>query len=311
MNIIFAGTPEFARIHLEALCDSKHNVVAVYTQPDRPARRGQKLQASPVKQCALTHAIPVMQPITLKDADVQKAFNTFQADAMVVVAYGLMIPKVMLNMPNYGCINVHASLLPRWRGAAPIQRAIQSGDLETGVSIMQMEVGLDTGPVFHMAHCSIHADDTSQLLHDRLAELGCDALLHVLNGLEEGTAVAVPQSEQGMTYAHKIDKSEARVNWSDSAKSIDQHVRAFNPWPVAFTLFHEQPIKIWKAAQTDQAARAVPGSIVSIDRSGIRVCAQDKELLLEVIQLPGKRAMTVVDLLNGQQLPCSVGDMLL
>ncbi|MEH6467663.1 MAG: methionyl-tRNA formyltransferase, partial [Porticoccus sp.] len=254
MHIVFAGTPEFAAHHLQALLDDDHHkIVAVYTQPDRPAGRGKKLTASPVKVLAQAHGLTVNQPVSLKEAEQQKILRDLNADIMVVVAYGLLLPKAILDTPHLGCINVHASLLPRWRGAAPIQRAIEAGDKETGVTIMQMDIGLDTGDMLLKAHCPITETDTGGSLHDKLASIGPPALLKTLLELEEGSAVAEKQDDELSNYAPKISKDEALVDWSQSAKIIARKVRAFNPFPVTYTTLGNEGgekterVRLWQA----------------------------------------------------------------
>ncbi len=233
LKIIFAGTPDFAARHLAALLSSKHEVVAVYTQPDRPAGRGKKLTASPVKLLALEHSIPVYQPATLRAEEAQQELAAIDADIMVVVAYGLLLPKVVLDTPRLGCINVHGSILPRWRGAAPIQRSIWAGDAETGVTIMQMDEGLDTGDMLKIATLSIDAKETSATLYERLAALGPDALVDCLGDIASGKAVAVKQDDEQANYAKKLSKEEAQIDWSMSAEAIERCIRAFNPWPMS------------------------------------------------------------------------------
>src|SRR5690606_30946186 len=248
LRIVFAGTPVFAALHLQALLDwGGGEVIGVYTQPDRPAGRGKQLAASPVKQLALAHSLPVFQPPSLRSAEAQAELKALGADLMVVVAYGLILPKTVLETPRLGCINVHASILPRWRGAAPIQRAIAAGDQETGITIMQMDEGLDTGAMLHVRTLPIEPTDTGGSLHDRLAELGAEALLESLEDLERRQAEAQPQDNAQATYARKLDKDEAWINWHMPATDIERLVRAFNPWPVAYTLDHGERVRIWSA----------------------------------------------------------------
>jgi methionyl-tRNA formyltransferase len=245
LNIIFAGTPAFAAVTLDALIHSKHSIQAVYTQPDRRAGRGQKLLSSPVKERALRYDLPVYQPIHLRHPDDQQVMAAIKADVMIVVAYGLLLPKAVLQMPHFGCINVHASLLPRWRGAAPIQRAILAGDKKTGITIMQMDEGLDTGPMLYSTACPIEERDTSETLHTRLAQMGAEAVLKTLEQLE--TIKPVLQDNTMATYAHKISKEEAVLDWQLSADELDRTIRAFNPWPIAQTCLGEQTVRIWEA----------------------------------------------------------------
>lgn len=308
MRIIFAGTPEFAAQLLDALLSTEHTVCAVYTQPDRPAGRGRKITASPVKQLALGHSIPVEQPVNFKaQADLDK-LASYQADLMIVVAYGLLLPQQILDTPPLGCINVHASLLPRWRGAAPIQRAILAGDTETGVCIMQMEAGLDTGPVLTRTSCPIHCTDTSQLLHYRLAELGAQTLIELLPNLIQKQNQASPQNDADTTYAAKLEKAEADINWQQNASVIVRKINAFNPWPIAQTQWQEKRLRLWSASEVDKTHNATPGQILSVDRAGIDVACGQGTLKITHVQAPGKRAMDVSDFLNANTI--STGDHL-
>ena len=266
MRVLFAGTPDFAAAHLQALLDAPDiSVIGVYSQPDRPAGRGKKLTASPVKKLALEHQLPVFQPQSLKDPEQQRILSELQADIMVVVAYGLILPQAVLDAPRLGCINVHASILPRWRGAAPIQRAIEAGDSETGVTIMQMDAGLDTGAMLSISRCEIDSNETSASLHSKLEQLGAPALLHTLESLGSGLAVAVEQDDQLSCYAAKITKQEALIDWSQSAQMLDRQIRAFNPFPAAYTTLGELRIKIWQAEPT-AASGLAPGQIISYGR---------------------------------------------
>jgi len=302
LKVIFAGTPEFAAEALQALLHSRHQVIAVYSQPDRPAGRGRKLTPSPVKQLALTHNIDVYQPPTLKDAEAQQQLEALAADVMVVVAYGLLLPASVLQAPRLGCINIHASLLPRWRGAAPIQRAILAGDAETGVTIMQMDEGLDTGAMLLKRSCPIERDDTAQSLHDRLAELGALAAIEVLDQLSEGSAKAEVQHDSLSCYAAKLSKAEARIDWHRPAIEIERLVHAFNPWPVAQTEFGEQMLRIWQARALDAALTDLPpGSVIKSDKQGLDVATGEGVLRIEQAQLPGGKALAIADLLNSRQ----------
>ena len=309
MKILFAGTPAFAAVHLQALLDNpQHQVVAVYTQPDRPAGRGKKLQPGPVKQLALTHGLPVYQPASLRDPAAQTELAALGADIMVVVAYGLILPTAVLAAPRYGCINVHASLLPRWRGAAPIQRAIQAGDSETGITIMQMDQGLDTGAMLHKVHCAIDPDETAASLHDKLAALGGPALLATLHAIATGTAVAEIQNDSDSCYADKISKAEAQIDWTLPATVIDRHIRAFNPVPVATTTLQQQPVKCWQADMVAGDSKHPAGTLVAADKQGIVVqCGRDC-LRLTLLQLPGKRPLSAAELLNGHAALFAVGN---
>ena len=298
MKIIFAGTPDFAATHLQALI-SQHEVVAVYTQPDRPAGRGKKLNASPVKLLAEQNNLPIYQPQSLKDPEQQTILANLQADIMVVVAYGLILPQVVLDAPRLGCINVHGSILPRWRGAAPIQRAIEASDKETGVTIMQMDAGLDTGAMLTITRCPIEPSETSGSLYDKLAALGAPALLSTLDKLKAGTAVAVAQDNGQSTYAKKIDKAEALIDWSQPAIIIDQRIRAFSPFPAAYTEIEGLRVKIW-AAQTSTQQLGTSGEIVAADDNGLLVGCGQGSLLLTEIQLAGKSRMPVSEILRSR-----------
>ncbi len=301
LRLIFAGTPDFAAHHLEALLDSPHQVVAVYTQPDRPAGRGKKLQASPVKQRALAANLPVLQPPSLRDEPAQTELAGFDADVMVVVAYGLLLPQAVLDAPRLGCLNVHASLLPRWRGAAPIQRAIEAGDSESGVTIMQMDAGLDTGAMLATARCAIDSDTTAASLHDKLAELGAPCLLEVLAELPRFQARAEQQDDTQATYAAKILKDEARIDWRQSALTLGRQIRAFNPFPVCFSELDGQRLKIWRARVCDGSSDgAAPGTVLRSDREGILVQCGEGRLCLDTLQLAGGKALPVADLLNAR-----------
>ncbi|PWF61862.1 methionyl-tRNA formyltransferase [Shewanella sp. BC20] len=300
LNIIFAGTPDFAARHLQALINSHHNVIAVYTQPDRPAGRGKKLTASPVKELAVSHDIPVYQPGSLRKEPAQQELAALNADIMVVVAYGLILPKVVLDTPRLGCINVHGSILPRWRGAAPIQRALWAGDKETGVTIMQMDVGLDTGDMLLKTYLPIEDDDTSATLYEKLALQGPNALLQALEGLANGTLTAEKQDEALANYAEKLSKEEARLDWSKSATQLWQEVRAFNPWPVSYFEHQGNTIKVWQTQVSTTSSNAAPGTIISASKKGIEVATGDGVLTLLSMQLPGKKPLSVADILNAR-----------
>jgi len=301
LRIIFAGTPDFAARHLDALLSSGHHVVGVFTQPDRPAGRGKKLMPSPVKVLAEENGLPVFQPSSLRPQENQHLVADLHADVMVVVAYGLILPKAVLDMPRLGCINVHGSLLPRWRGAAPIQRALWAGDTETGVTIMQMDVGLDTGDMLYKLVCPITDEDTSATLYDKLAGLGPAGLIETLAQLANGTAQPQVQDEAQVTYAEKLSKEEARVDWSLSAAQLERCIRAFNPWPMSWLEIDGQPLKIWKASVIDTRATAEPGTIVDATKQGIQVATGDGILNVESLQPAGKKAMSAQDLLNSRR----------
>ena len=304
LKVIFAGTPDFAVPALQALIDSRHMVCAVLTQPDRPAGRGMKLKASPVKQLALQHGIPVLQPENLKDAEVQAQIAALEADVMIVAAYGLIIPAVVLNMPRRGCYNIHASLLPRWRGAAPIQRALLAGDRETGVTIMEVVPALDAGAMIRKGMLPISERDTAQTLHDSLAILGARLMVEAMDTLADtGTLKAEPQDETQVTYAEKLQKSEAEIDWAHGAAAISRQVRAFNPFPVAQSTLRGEVCRIWMA--TAQPGRGRPGEVIAIDTT-ISVGTGDGLLAIEILQLPGGKRLTVKDFMTGRKL--AVGD---
>jgi methionyl-tRNA formyltransferase len=300
LNIIFAGTPDFAARHLQALIDSEHNVVAVYSQPDRPAGRGKKLNASPVKELALIHNLPVYQPASLRAEEAQVELAALNADIMVVVAYGLILPKIVLDTPRLGCINVHGSILPRWRGAAPIQRALWAGDTETGVTVMQMDVGLDTGDMLLKTFLPIEDTDTSASLYEKLALQGPQALIQALEGLNQGSLKAIKQDDALANYAEKLSKEEAKLDWSKSAKQLWQEVRAFNPWPASHFDHQGSNIKVWQATYSDVKSSDQPGTIIKADKQGIEVATADGSLILEVMQLPNKKPLAVGDILNSR-----------
>ncbi|MFE4113376.1 methionyl-tRNA formyltransferase [Kosakonia sp. YIM B13611] len=301
LRIIFAGTPDFAARHLDALLSSEHQVVGVFTQPDRPAGRGKKLMPSPVKGLAEEKGLQVFQPASLRAEENQQLVASLNADVMVVVAYGLILPKAVLDMPRLGCINVHGSLLPRWRGAAPIQRSLWAGDAETGVTIMQMDVGLDTGDMLFKLACPITEEDTSATLYDKLAELGPQGLIATLQQLAQGTAQPQVQDETQVTYAEKLSKEEARLDWSLSAAQLERCIRAFNPWPMSWFVVDEQPVKVWKASVIPSKPTEKPGTIVETSKAGIQVATADGILNLESLQPAGKKAMSAQDLLNSRR----------
>ncbi|OBR45102.1 MULTISPECIES: methionyl-tRNA formyltransferase [Aeromonas] len=301
LKLIFAGTPDFAARHLAALLSSDHEVVAVYTQPDKPAGRGQKLTASPVKELALAHDLPVYQPASLRKEEAQAELAALGADLMVVVAYGLILPKVVLDTPRLGCINVHGSLLPRWRGAAPIQRSIWAGDAETGVTIMQMDVGLDTGAMIRKVSCPIAANETSASLYDKLAELGPQALVDTINAMAAGDTAAEAQDDALANYAEKLSKEEARIDWSMEAAAIERCIRAFNPWPISWFEVADQTVKVWQAEVITQDHGQRAGTLLKADKQGIDVATGKGVLRLLTLQPPGKKAMSVTDLLNSRR----------
>jgi methionyl-tRNA formyltransferase len=305
LKVIFAGTPDFAAKHLSALLDSEHDVIAVYTQPDRPAGRGKKLTASPVKVLGEENGIPVYQPESLKDTEAQNELAALNADIMVVVAYGLLLPTAVLQAPTLGCINVHGSILPKWRGAAPIQRAIWAGDTETGVTIMQMDEGLDTGDMLHIATLPIEMTDTSATLYEKLANLGPSALVDVLNTFESFTPGK--QDDSLATYAKKLSKEEALIDWRDDAAQIERNIRAFNPWPVAWMKIDEHNIKVWSADVVAINEAVSPGTIISATKEGITIATGNGALRITSLQIPGKKALPAADVINARQAWFEVG----
>lgn len=303
LRVIYAGTPDFAVPALQALINSPHDVVAVYTQPDRPAGRGRKLQLSPVKAIALDAGVVVEQPESFKEESVHQQLSQYNADVMVVAAYGLILPQAALDIPRFGCLNIHGSLLPRWRGAAPIQRAIQAGDTETGVTIMQMAAGLDTGDMLLKTYHSISRDDTAQTIHDALADDGATALLKVLPMLKTGDLQSKVQDESSACYAAKLSKAEAEINWQLSAAEIDCTIRAFNPWPVAFTKKGGQSMRLLMSeVVSEKSATVAPGTVISEDKHGVQVACGVGVIAISRLQLPGGKAMSVTEFLNGRSL---------
>lgn len=303
LNIMFAGTPHFAKVSLSAILESSHKVVAVLTQPDRPKGRGQMLEPSPVKILALEHNIPVLQPTTLKTKENQDQIASFKPDLMIVVAYGMILPEAVLSIPRLGCINVHASLLPRWRGAAPIQHAIMSGDSTTGITLIQMDKGLDTGDILSLHPSPIRSKDTSQTLHDRLAQLGAKALGDMLDRLELGYHVSEKQDETKATYAPKIIKTQGKIDWTENAKQIERKIRAFNPWPVAFFEVQGTVVRVFeaealKAGTVNLPPTAKPGSIINRSSLGIDVATGEGIVRLLELQLPGRKRVAAQELLN-------------
>ena len=304
MRIVFAGTPEFAVPALDAVVAAGHQVAAALTQPDRPSGRGLAAAASPVKRAAARLGVAVLQPATLKTPEAQAEIRTLAPDALVVAAYGLILPQAALDLPRLGAINIHASLLPRWRGAAPIHRALLAGDRETGISIMRMEAGLDTGPVLLREAVPILPDDTAGTLHDRLAALGARLVVEALAGLARGTLTATPQPTEGVTYAAKLQKDEARIDWRRPAAEIERQVRAFNPFPVAGARVRSTEVKIWRAAVVDGAGE--PGAVIEIDPAGIVVAGGAGALRLEELQRAGGKRLSARDFLRG--FPLAVGE---
>ena len=314
LNIIFAGTPDFAAQHLQAILNSQHNVIAVYTQPDKPAGRGKKLQASPVKQLAEQNNIPVYQPKSLRKEETQSELKALNADVMVVVAYGLILPKAVLDAPRFGCLNVHGSILPRWRGAAPIQRSIWAGDAQTGVTIMQMDEGLDTGDMLHKVYCGILPTETSTSLYNKLAELAPSALIDVLDNLESGKFISEKQDDSQSNYAEKLSKEEAQLDWSLPAIQLERNIRAFNPWPIAYFSTEDkdgnaQTLKVYQAEVLSHQDKPA-GTILSADKNGIQIATVDGVLNLLQLQPAGKKPMSAQDLLNGRAEWFTIGKVL-
>jgi len=304
LRILFAGTPDFAVPSLLGLIKDGFSPVAVLTQPDRPAGRGRQLQASPVKQVATEAGIPVHQPLSLKNTVSRDLVAGIGPDLMIVVAYGLILPGEILRTPGHGCWNIHASLLPRWRGAAPIHRAIESGDRESGVCIMQMDEGLDTGPVIHRVRVPLNDEETGGSLHNRLAELGASALLHCVHRLKNGEPLpAEPQSVKGISYAGKLHKNEARIDWSEPAEVLERRIRAFNPWPVAWCMIGGERTRIWRSCVVHEDHATEPGTVMAAGKRGIDVATSRQVLRLLELQRPGKRRMGAADYLNAMKLP--------
>ena len=310
MRIVFAGTPEFGLPCLESLYNSQHQIIAIYTQPDRPAGRGQKIQESAVKIWAQEHQIPIYQPLNFKPPEVIADLEALAPDLMVVIAYGLILPKNVLAIPRLGCINVHASILPRWRGAAPIQHAILAGDAETGITIMQMDVGMDTGAAFTIRTCAIAAEDTTLQLHHNLSVLASEPLLSTLDKLIAGTSKSIPQQHEQATYAPKIHKQDAAINWHQSAINIDRKIRAYYPWTIAFTQSPTMTVRIHKATLMTQHCTQIPGTIIAMNSQGMLVATGKDAILVETIQCPGGRPITIADYMNTQRQDLHVGTVL-
>lgn len=300
MRVIFAGTPEFSVPALEALIDAGHEVVAVYTQPDRQSGRGRKKRPGPVKNCAQNYGLVIEQPTTMKGA--AERMKEFSADVMIVVAYGVILPADILQIPRYGCLNIHASLLPRWRGAAPIQRAIEAGDTESGITIMQMDAGLDTGEILASYPVDIKPSDTGEALHDRLAVTGGIAITDVLANLSHYQENSTPQQTEHATYAKKISRDEANIDWAENCDLLARRIRAFNPWPGSQTWYKGIKLQIWQAECCNAGHQSEPGVILSADRSGIRIACGSGVLQIQKLQRPGGKPLRAADFLNGMQL---------
>lgn len=315
LRIIFAGTPDFAARHLAALLTTQHRVVGILTPPDKPAGRGKKLTTSPVKELALENDIPVYQPASLKPEESHEWIKDLQADIMIVVAYGMILPKAVLDIPRLGCLNVHGSLLPRWRGAAPIQRSLWAGDKETGVTIMQMDIGLDTGDMLYKASCPITNEDTSASLYEKLAELGPKALINTLDLITTDQISPEKQDNHLANYAEKLSKEEAKIDWSLSAEQIERCIRAFNPWPISYFTLDEQSIKVWKAhviAKKDMISdkEVKPGTLLKADKTGIYIATSDGVLNITELQPSGKKPMASSDFLNSKRELLTPGKIL-
>ncbi|WP_409524376.1 methionyl-tRNA formyltransferase [Nitrincola sp. MINF-07-Sa-05] len=307
LRIVFAGTPDFAATCLDKLLSHGYPITAVYTQPDRPSGRGRKLMPGPVKLLAIEHQLPVYQPLSLRTAEAQAELASLKPDLMIVVAYGLLLPQEVLDIPRLGCINVHASILPRWRGAAPIERALLAGDTETGITIMQMNKGLDTGDMLSINRCPIQADDTGATLHDRLAELGASALLEILPMLADGKANPQPQDDALACYASKLSKEEGLLDWSLSAAELSCKVRGLNPRPIAYTRLGDETLRVWQASAIEEQQSQPPGTICSVSKKGVEVATGSGTLRLEQLQLPGGKAQPLASLLNGNPQRFTVG----
>ena len=309
LNIVFAGTPEFTIPSLNALLNSEHNLLAIYTQPDRPAGRGRTLQASAVKQWAIEHSLPVYQPLNFKDPEAIKELAELKPDVIIVIAYGLILPQIVLELPKFGCINVHASLLPRFRGAAPIQSAILHGDHETGVTIMQMDAGMDTGDMLTKQTCVIKPTDTAATLHDRLAEIAAPALLDTLTALTKQKLIPIKQDNSQATYAPKIHKTDAAINWHQPVAIIDQMIRAYNPWPVAYTQLNDLNIRVFNAHIVSKNSEAKPGTIIQLDKHGMLVNTLHGVLCIDKIQYPGGKVLSIAECLGAHNSPFHVGSI--
>lgn len=307
LNIVFAGTPAFGLPCLDALHHSAHQIRALYTQPDRPAGRGRKMQASAVKEWGLAQQIPIYQPLNFKNQETITELADLKPDVMIVIAYGLILPRAVLEIPRLGCINVHASLLPRWRGASPIQHALLAGDAQSGVTIMQMDVGMDTGAMYCKAECTLEPSDTAASLHDKLARLSVPPLLATLDALVHQAISPEEQNNELATYAGKINKDDARIDWHDEAVAIDRIIRAFNPWPIAYTLIGEEVVRIHQAKVIDQISSQAPGTVLHLDKKGMLVATGNKTILIEKIQFPGGKAISIADWLNSGKTQLHAG----
>ncbi len=310
LNIIFAGTPEFAVPALEKLLHSEHKILAVLTQPDRPAGRGQHVQASPVKVLAEKNNIPIFQPATLKDNAIQEEIKKLNPDIIIVVAFGMLLPEAVLGIPRLGCINIHPSLLPKWRGAAPIQRSIEAGDIETGVTIMQLDKGMDTGDILLQEKMALNNTENSFEAHNLLSQLGATLLLKTLDLFENKKIKLIKQNNQAATHAKKIEKSEAIINWKKSALEINNKIRAFNPWPICTANFQNQLIKIFEAAALNQKTNALPGTLISVSKNSFCIATGDGILEIKSVQLPNKKRISAADFIHGHKDTLVVGKII-
>lgn len=310
LKVVFAGTPEFAKPVLEVLLKSEHQVIAVYTRPDRPAGRGQKLHASPIKELALRYALPIYQPESLRDEQDLQHMRDLAPDVIVVVGYGMLLPEAVLQIPRFGCINVHPSLLPRWRGSTPVQSAILAGDTKTGVAVMQLDKGMDSGDILNMIETPVGDDETSGELYERLFKLGADLLLKTLDQAEHHQLQPQKQAATRVTLARKIKKADAEIDWALPAQTLFNKVRAFNPWPVAFTYFKEQPLKIWRAKVINEKTPLAPSVIANVTKSELDIATGEGLLRLLKVQLPGKRPVPIKDFLNAFKKDLVVGKQL-
>ncbi|OGV30859.1 MAG: methionyl-tRNA formyltransferase [Legionellales bacterium RIFCSPHIGHO2_12_FULL_35_11] len=311
MRIVFAGTPEFGLPCLSALQNSEHQIVAVYTQPDRPAGRGRKLKFSAIKTWALEHNILVNQPVNFKSQAAISELQALKPDLMVVIAYGLILPTEVLNIPTFGCVNVHASILPKWRGASPIHNAILNGDEETGVAIMQMDKGMDTGDYYQITACKISDDDTTGTLHDKLARIAINPLLETIHNIQNYKAIPIKQNSSLATYAGKIKKEDGKIIWNNSAQKINQQIRAFNPWPLAYAILNGLNLQIIQANVVHNQSNQQPGTILEISKQGMLVSTKEKSILIEKIKFPGKNTIAISDYLNSNQTSLQVGQVFL
>lgn len=300
LKIVFAGTPEFAKIALSRLFQTPLKILAVYTQPDKPVGRGQHLQKSPVKEFALEHHLPIYQPLTLRNQETQQTLKALQPDLIVVAAYGLLLPDTVLSIAKFGCINIHASLLPRWRGAAPIQRAIMAGDTQTGITIMQMDAGLDTGDILLQMPCEIRPDDTTAILLDRLAEIGACAIIEAIQALANQSLHPRPQNVALACHAPKIHKTEALINWEDTAIQLDRNIRAFIPWPIAYSYLDNELVRIWKARPLATKTDKMPGTIIATTPNSINIATGEGVLALEKLQFAGGKPLDVATILHSK-----------